>query len=176
MRLSALLGAAAVALSASGALADEMTVSMHHLTAEGVGEAVGTVTITGGGNGAVFKADLKGLEPGQHGFHVHANGSCEPAKDKDGNMVPGLAAGGHWDPENTSRHAGPEGSGHLGDLPALEVAQDGTATGEVTAPRIDDVSRLSGHALMIHAGGDNYSDEPKPLGGGGARMVCGVID
>ena len=28
---------------------------------------------------------------------------------------------------------------------------------------------------MIHAGGDNHSDHPKLLGGGGTRMVCGVI-
>ena len=28
---------------------------------------------------------------------------------------------------------------------------------------------------MIHSGGDNYSDEPK-LGGGGARVACGVIE
>ena len=28
---------------------------------------------------------------------------------------------------------------------------------------------------MIHAGGDNYSDLPKPLGGGGDRIACGVI-
>ena len=35
---------------------------------------------------------------------------------------------------------------------------------------------LKGHALMVHEGGDNYSDEPKPLGGGGARVACGVIE
>jgi len=28
---------------------------------------------------------------------------------------------------------------------------------------------------MIHAGGDNYTDEPA-LGGGGARVACGVIN
>jgi len=28
---------------------------------------------------------------------------------------------------------------------------------------------------MIHAGGDNYADQPAPLGGGGARVACGVI-
>ena len=27
---------------------------------------------------------------------------------------------------------------------------------------------------MIHAGGDNYSDHPEALGGGGARVACGV--
>ena len=33
---------------------------------------------------------------------------------------------------------------------------------------------FQGHSLMIHAGGDNYADAPKPLGGGGERIVCGV--
>lgn len=28
---------------------------------------------------------------------------------------------------------------------------------------------------MVHAGGDNYADDPKPLGGGGARIACGSI-
>ena len=34
---------------------------------------------------------------------------------------------------------------------------------------------VKGRAIMIHAGGDNYSDQPAPLGGGGARIACGVI-
>lgn len=28
---------------------------------------------------------------------------------------------------------------------------------------------------MIHAGGDNHSDHPLPLGGGGGRIVCGIV-
>ena len=43
------------------------------------------------------------------------------------------------------------------------------------APRIK-LSEIKGRSLMIHAGGDNYSDDPKPLGGGGARVACGVIE
>jgi len=34
---------------------------------------------------------------------------------------------------------------------------------------------LKGRALMIHTGGDNYADQPAPLGGGGVRWACGVI-
>lgn len=171
----ALAVAAALGLVAGSALAAGMEVTIHEVSADGVGEALGTVTITDGDTGAVLAVDLEGLTPGPHGFHVHANGSCEPAADKEGKMVAGLAAGGHWDPESTGRHEGPEGEGHLGDLPLLEADADGTIEVEVVAPRIDDVARLAGHALMIHAGGDNYSDEPKALGGGGARMACGVI-
>lgn len=28
---------------------------------------------------------------------------------------------------------------------------------------------------MVHAGGDNHSDHPLPLGGGGERFACGMI-
>jgi Cu-Zn family superoxide dismutase len=56
----------------------------------------------------------------------------------------------------------------------VTVAADGTAKATLTAPRIKNVAELRGHALMIHAGGDNYSDQPAPLGGGGARLACGV--
>ena len=39
--------------------------------------------------------------------------------------------------------------------------------GSLIAPHITDVSALKNRTLMIHVGGDNYSDQPKPLGGGG---------
>ncbi|WP_246764106.1 superoxide dismutase family protein, partial [Cronobacter sakazakii] len=45
----------------------------------------------------------------------------------------------------------------------------------VTAPRIKKLDEVKGKALMVHVGGDNLSDHPKPLGGGGARYACGVI-
>jgi len=63
----------------------------------------------------------------------------------------------------------------MGDLPRLEVGPDGAAKTTLIAPRIKDVTALRGHALMIHAGGDTYSDTP-PLGGGGSRFACGVLD
>lgn len=116
--------------------------------------------------------NLTGLPPGTHGFHVHESGNCGP-QEKDGKMVPGGAAGGHWDPEGTARHAGPSGNGHKGDLPPLAVMADGTATAPVVAPRLK-ATDLKGKALIIHAGGDNFSDQPSPLGGGGGRIACGV--
>jgi Cu-Zn family superoxide dismutase len=42
------------------------------------------------------------------------------------------------------------------------------------APRLK-LADIKGRSLMIHAGGDNYSDTPAPLGGGGARAACGVV-
>jgi Cu-Zn family superoxide dismutase len=71
-------------------------------------------------------------------------------------------------------HSGPFAAGHLGDLPALYVDAGGDSTVPVLAPRLK-TSDLKGRSLMIHAGGDNYSDQPQALGGGGARMACGVI-
>lgn len=52
---------------------------------------------------------------------------------------------------------------------------EGHATHPVLAPRLKSLADIKGCSIMIHAGGDNHSDEPKPLGGGGARMACGVI-
>lgn len=82
---------------------------------------------------------------------------------------------GHLDPQNTGKHEGPEGAGHLGDLPALVVNNDGKATDAVIAPRLKSLDEIKDKALMVHVGGDNMSDQPKPLGGGGERYACGVI-
>jgi len=114
-----------------------------------------------------------GLPAGLHGFHVHENPSCLPG-EKDGKKVPALGAGGHLDPQKTGRHGYPWGDGHLGDLPPLYVGADGVANQPVLGPRLK-LGDLKGRSLMVHAGGDNHADHPAPLGGGGARIVCGVV-
>ena len=117
------------------------------------------------GGGVRFTPDLSDILPaGDHGFHAHVNPACG-----DG----GQAAGGHYDPGNTGRHEGPDGDGHLGDLPRL-TSEAGHVATAVVAPRLT-MSDLYGRALVIHEGGDNYSDSPEPLGGGGARLACGVV-
>ncbi|EEX1395796.1 superoxide dismutase, partial [Escherichia coli] len=65
--------------------------------------------------------------------------------------------------------------GHPGDLPALFVTHDGKANYPVLAPRLNSLKEIKGRSLMLHAGGDNHHDHPEPLGGGGARMACGII-
>jgi Cu-Zn family superoxide dismutase len=155
------------------AQAEERVVTMHLTDSAGVGSAIGTVTASSSPYGTVLTPDLKNLTPGLHGFHVHQNPDCAPGK-KSGKTVPGLAAGGHYDPAGAGRHAGPYENGHLGDLPALYVDANGKARHPVLAPRLK-LSDLKGRSLMIHVGGDNYSDNPKKLGGGGARMACGVV-
>jgi Cu-Zn family superoxide dismutase len=174
IRALSLSFAVIAALAAAPALAATVGADISRAGPEGPGEALGSVTISDSPKGAVIALDLKGLPPGQHGLHLHQNASCAPGPGADGKVVPAGAAGGHWDPGQTGHHMGPEGEGHMGDLPRIEVGADGAVKTSLLAPRIKDVTALRGHALMIHAGGDNYSDTP-PLGGGGARFACGVL-
>ena len=177
-RTSRLTAALIAVLASTGfvalAHAETKTVSMNLISAKGDGAAIGTIALEDSGQGLILKPDLKGLPPGVHGFHLHANPSCAPG-EQDGKMAAGIGAGGHFDPHDTHKHLGPDlPDGHQGDLPVLNVIADGSAMGSLLAPHLK-VADLAGHALMIHEGGDNYSDEPKPLGGGGARIACGVV-
>jgi Cu-Zn family superoxide dismutase len=157
------------------ASANKLQAPMALVTPAGTGKMIGTVTITESPNGLVFTPSLTGLPAGPHGYHVHETGSCG-VNEKEGKKVAAGAAGGHYDPNGTKQHLGPTGNGHLGDLPPLVVGGDGRATVAVTAPRLTKLAEVKGKALMIHAGGDNYADKPLPLGGGGERIACGVIE
>jgi Cu-Zn family superoxide dismutase len=177
MKKSAFLGATSAFLALMplhAASAATATATMHLITKDGTGQAVGTVTIREAAHGIVLEPDLKGLPPGQHGFHVHQNPDCGPGQN-NGQTAAGFAAGGHFDPAGTGKHLGPQGAGHLGDLPVLVVVNaSGVANQPIVAPRLS-LKDVQGRTLMIHEGGDNYSDEPKPLGGGGGRIACGLI-
>lgn len=162
----------AVMLFAHPASAEEVTVTMRAVTADGVGSIIGAIVAQDTAKGLKLMPNLHGLTEGQHGTHVHENPDCGP-KEKDGKMVPGLAAGSHYDPKKTGTHLGPDGDGHLGDLPVLYVDDKGRATRAMFAPRVK-VSDLMGRAIVIHSGGDNYSDDPAMLGGGGSRVACGT--
>lgn len=130
------------------------------------GHPIGSVTFTDTQYGLLIEPKLKGLTPGVHGFHIHETPSCDNF---------GMAARGHYDPNNTGKHLGPyNDNGHLGDLPALIVDHGGNATLVILAPRVK-LSQIGQRALMIHLGGDNYSDVPHALGGGGDRIACGII-
>jgi len=155
------------------ALAADISVEMNTVDDKGIGKSVGQVIISETPYGVAFTPALSGLLQGLHGFHMHENPSCGP-QEKDGKMVPALAAGGHYDPTGSKHHGLPWGDGHLGDLPALFVDSMGNANNPVLAPRLK-ITDVKGRSLMIHAGGDNHADLPSPLGGGGARVVCGII-
>ena len=172
-KINDVMGAIVISIPAvSTAAQAHHRVRMNLVDENGVGKEIGQVTISETEYGLVFSPAVTGLPPGLHGFHVHENASCEP-KEKDGKIMAALAAGGHYDPAGSKRHSGPGGDGHLGDLPALFADANGN-TSAVLAPRLK-MADLKGRALMIHAGGDNYADQPAPLGGGGARWACGVI-
>ena len=128
------------------------------------GASLGKISFEDSKYGLLIKPQLSGLPVGLHGFHVHEHPDCGDN---------GMKAGGHLDPAHTNTHQGPYGEGHLGDLPVLATNLDGTANTPLLAPRLT-TQAIQGHAIMIHAGGDNYSDTP-PLGGGGARIGCGKI-
>ena len=171
------IGAALFALVlASGAQAAAgVKIPMSSVNAEGIDKPIGSITAIDTPEGLKLTPNLRSLPPGDHGFHVHEKPSCEAAPDpaNNGAKAPAFGAGGHFDPEVTGKHEGPTGAGHKGDLPALTVAANGKATKPVVAPHLK-LSDLSGHAVMIHAGGDNYADQPAKLGGGGGRIACGV--
>lgn len=128
------------------------------------GGDLGEITFEDSEYGLLIKPQLAGLPAGLHGFHIHEYPDC-------GDM--GMKAGGHLDPQKTNTHQGPYKKGHLGDLPVMAVNGDGAVNTVLLAPRLK-VSDIRGHAVMIHAGGDNYSDNPA-MGGGGARIGCGKI-
>ena len=145
------------------ALADSQAKAVMKLTQDS--QVIGTVSASNSKYGLLLNPALSHLPPGTHGFHLHLGGSCEQQ---------GMAAKGHFDPQKTGSHRGPYQSGHLGDLPVLIVNAKGEASLPLLAPRLT-VKQVIGRSLMIHAGSDNYSDEPLKLGGGGARLACGVF-
>jgi Cu-Zn family superoxide dismutase len=153
-------------LASSLALAD-ISVPLYFVAEPNLGKLAGTILVSETKYGLLFTPDLHGLTPGTHGFHVHQTPSCADQ---------GMAAGGHLDPNESNKHLGPYNeNGHLGDLPALYVNADGSATLPVLAPRFMHIDEIRNHSFMLHDGGDNYSDVPVKLGGGGTRMICGPI-
>ncbi len=150
-----------LAVMATPGQADEAGATVYMKVPGEEGREAGTVGFMDGPYGLLVTPDLTGLPPGLHGAHIHKKSDCADPK-------------GHYDPERTDRHEGPYGEGHLGDLPALMVDQQGQATTPALAPRLT-VADLDGRSMVIHMGGDNYSDAPKENGGGGAHLACGSI-
>jgi Cu-Zn family superoxide dismutase len=150
-----------------------LMVEIHAISDKGLGAKIGTIELRETSVGLMFFPELKGLPPGERGFHVHEKGDCGPAM-KDGKMTAGQAAGSHYDPDGHGKHLGPKGPGHRGDLETLKVAADGVSAVPVMSNRLK-LKDVAGRSLMIHAGGDNFSDQPEPLGGGGPRIACGVV-
>lgn len=130
-------------------------------------EVRGRVTFTQADSGIAIVADIEGLAPGQHGFHVHRFGDCT-APD-------GTSAGGHFNPDGMPHGAPTDAERHVGDLGNVTADDSGMAHYE----RTDDVIALSGdhsiigRGLIVHAGEDDLVSQP--TGNAGPRVACGVI-
>jgi superoxide dismutase, Cu-Zn family len=118
---------------------------------------------------------VKGLAAGRHGVHLHAVGKCE---------APGFtSAGGHFDP-GPAGNTDPDANHpfHMGDIPNLEVAQDGSGTMKITTSRVTlsdgplSLFDADGSAIIVHANPDQgTTGAPKSGVSGGPRVACGVI-
>lgn len=162
--------AVALLLASCGMHKETQTEAVMFMTTEnGLGERIGIVTFTDTDKGLKITTNLFGIPEGEHGFHVHENPDCSPVGKEHA-----MAAGGHYDPDKTGKHLGPDGGGHKGDLPQLTVSESGKVNQTFYVKDVK-ASDFKNRSLMIHDGGDNYSDLPNPLGGGGARIACGII-
>lgn len=144
------------------------------------GTPAGTVRFTDTPKGMEIGVEAKGLEPGEHGMHVHQNPDCAPGPDSaTGKVVPFGAAGGHFDPMDTKKHGRP-GDGktsHGGDLPMLKAGADGE--GKLThVTRALSVgpgkSSVVGRSFVIHEKADDFKSDP--AGNSGSRVLCGLIE
>ncbi|MFW5774654.1 MAG: superoxide dismutase family protein [Chitinivibrionales bacterium] len=137
------------------------------------GNDVGEVLFFKGERGVVIRADIMGLAPGEHAFHIHEKAACE-APDF-------TSAGGHFNPGRTQHgFLNPKGP-HAGDLPNITVTEDSSASMEVTTDLVTldenkkhSLFRRGGTAIVIHQNPDDYITDP--AGRGGDRIACGEIE
>lgn len=136
------------------------------------GVGIGAVIVTAAGDGVALRGALIGLPPGEHGFHIHQTGSCEPPAFE--------SAGDHLGAGETPHGFEASGGPHAGDLRNLTAADDSTATVEQSNERVTlhggavQLLDEDGSAIVVHAGPDDYSSQPS--GASGDRIACGVIE
>ncbi len=130
-------------------------------------KVTGLITFTQDGDKIKVVADVDGLTPGKHGFHIHEYGDCS-APD-------GTSAGGHFNPTQKPHGAPTDTSRHVGDLGNIEANKDGKAHYEWTDHLISFAGQNSiiGRGIIIHAGEDDLHTQP--TGNAGKRVACGVI-
>jgi len=135
------------------------------------GKDVGTAQLTQTPSGVLINLSVKGLPAGEHAFHVHTVGKCEP---------PFTTAGGHFNPAGRKHGMLAAEGHHAGDMPNLHIPASGELTVEVvnTGVTLDKSKPNSlfdadGSAIVIHAGKDDYKTDP--TGDAGGRIACGVI-
>jgi Cu-Zn family superoxide dismutase len=136
------------------------------------GNDAGSATLTQTPTGVLISLAVKGLPPGEHAFHVHAVGKCEP---------PFTSAGGHFNPGNKKHGLLVTEGAHAGDMPNLHIPASGGLTVEVHNSMVtlekgkpNSVFDNDGSALIIHANKDDYKSDP--TGEAGGRIACGVVE
>lgn len=156
------------AASSSSAAAE--TVIGSAMLAGADGKPLGEARLIANGDRVELRVAGTGMPAGDHGAHLHMVGKCEG---------PGFeSAGAHLNPGNRKHGSqNPDGS-HLGDLPNLTVAADGTGTLTAGLPEMRSAAEsglfdADGTALVIHAKPDDYKTDPS--GDSGDRIACGVL-
>lgn len=136
------------------------------------GDEVGKVNLEETDGGVRILLDAANLPKGAHGIHIHETGACEKPDFE--------SAGGHFNPTKASHGTEHEKGAHAGDLPNIEVAEDGTIKEELLAKgvtlKMDQENTLfdsDGSALVIHEKADDYKSQPS--GDAGDRIACGEI-
>jgi len=164
---------AALLLSAT-ALAPAMAASQGRATAvivDAQGQTRGNALLLQRGDAIHVTVQGVGLPAGVHAVHLHMTGTCTGPDFK--------SAGGHWNPSGRQHGRDNSMGAHMGDLPNMTVAADGTGTLDVVvahamlsggpSPLLD----ADGAAVVIHADPDDYKTDP--TGNAGGRLACGVI-
>lgn len=138
------------------------------------GKEVGTATFSEGADGVTVSVHVEGLEPGDHGWHLHAMGVCESS-----GLEPFATAGPHWNPTGEMHGAPDAMHHHAGDFGNFTAGDDGVGEADITtkdftlAAGPTSVSDEDGTAIIIHVGKDDLVSQP--AGNSGARYACGVV-
>ena len=150
----------------SFAQAQEVTKATATLESKSNSQVTGTVTFTKVGDDVQVVADIQGLKPGKHGFHIHEKGDCS-APDA-------TSAGAHFNP-TMKHHGGPETlDHHTGDLGNIETDASGKThldwTGKLSLSGKDSII---GKSVVVHEKEDDLKTDPS--GSSGDRIACGVV-
>jgi len=163
-------GFAALIIAATALPASAQSAKATLKTADG--KDAGSATLTQTPSGVLIALAVKNLPAGEHAFHVHAVGKCEP---------PFTSAGGHFNPESRKHGLIAAEGHHAGDMPNLHIPASGDLNVEVlnTSVTLDkgkpnSLFDADGSALVVHAGKDDYKTDP--TGEAGGRIACGVIE